>query len=378
MPVKRYLRANAIDAKDFGRWVMKAGPCARSQHFIKTPIEQNFSTDVMISYWATEYENDSWTILLLLDPHELTLRSQKNPELNLPTENWISDLRNAMEILPSATEGPMVQAESRSLYESIVKAHTFVTIEHDCKPNSGTAFLRSLIRASWEELVFREEQEISDLIGDDRFQHHFYTGDNVLQQINAERDRNIQSYRYLIEERAVLQFWCQHLDHAMHAFSTDVVDQRLEPHLPTELAWPVSRERRRWAYLRGKLAKMEATISNHMEAFSARTALEESFAASRQAAAAMEQTEIANRHARSAGQLTKIATIIVPCTFVASIFSMNGSFAAGEHLFYVYWAISVPVTITLLAWVLHADIKKMWHDWRGTRSKEVQGADKTV
>ena len=98
-----------------------------------------------------------------------------------------------------------------------------------------------------------------------------------------------------------------------------------------------------WARLHEKLATMETTTSNHMEAYSARAVLEGTFAAYRQAEEsreqtleANEQTKIANRHARSAGQLTKIATIIVPCTFVASISSIGGLFAAGEHLFFVY------------------------------------------
>lgn len=109
--------------------------------------------------------------------------------------------------------------------------------------------------------------------------------------------------------------------------------------------------------------------SANMEAFSTQIALGGSFAAYRRAEDANEQTweaneqtkiAIANRHARSAGQLTKITTVIVPCSFVASIFSMGGAFGAGEHLFFVHWARSVTITVALLSWVLHGDIKKMW------------------
>ncbi|CAN8103214.1 unnamed protein product [Discula destructiva] len=66
----------------------------------------------------------------------------------------------------------------------------------------------------------------------------------------------------------------------------------------------------------------------------------------------LKQTEAGNRMARSSGQLTKIATVIVPCSFVASIFSMGDEFAAGKSLFYVYWVISMPTTAVLLFWVL--------------------------
>lgn len=172
-----------------------------------------------------------------------------------------------------------------------------------------------------------------------------------------------------------MQLWRERLKRTTYAFSMDVdchCQRSQSPH-----------ESRIWARLLEKLTTIETTISNHMDAFSARAALEGSFAAYRQAdesreqtREANEQTKIANRHARSAGQLTKIATIIVPCTFVASIFSMGGSFAAGEHLFFVYWAISVPITLALLSWVLHGEIKKMWHKWRGNQNKEGKQADK--
>lgn len=76
--------------------------------------------------------------------------------------------------------------------------------------------------------------------------------------------------------------------------------------------------------------------------------MEEKFEASREA-------QDAERQARSDVQLTKIATIVVPCTFIASIFSMGVSFAAGEGLLYVYWAISVPITVVLFVWVLQKE-----------------------
>jgi Mg2+ and Co2+ transporter CorA len=264
------------------------------------------------------------------------------------------------------------------MYESLGSAHADVAIEHDYRPISGTAFVRNLVRAVWEESIYRTEAEINDKLYEDRFQYGFYRD---VKQTYTENDRNAQSYHSLIQKRIEVQFWREELKRTTYAFSMDIDYQRSQPQLPTKLT--EARESRIWARLHEKLATMESTISNHTEAFSARAALEVSFAAYRQAEEskhqtreANEQTTIANRHARSAGQLTKIATIIVPCTFVASIFSMGGSFAAGEHLFFVYWAISVPITAALLAWVLHKDIKEMWHKWRGHQNKEEKQADK--
>lgn len=302
----------------------------------------------------------------------------KNPETTLKLGPRLFSGRSATEVLPSATEGPIKQAESRSLYESIWKAHAAVAVEHDCKPISGTAFVRNLVRAAWEQLISQREWALFDYFQQDRYEHELYEGINAMKQKHAEKDRNAQNFHGMMGRRVELQMWRKRLKTAMRAFSMDTVDQGSEQRVPVhaKLTCSLTQEGRIWTELYEKLATMEATISNHMEALSARAALEGSFAAYRQAEEANRQTNIANRHARSSGQLTKIATIIVPCTFVASIFSMGGPFAAGEHLFFVYWAISVPITIALLSWVLHGDIKKMWHKWRGNQNKEGKQADK--
>lgn len=49
------------------------------------------------------------------------------------------------------------------------------------------------------------------------------------------------------------------------------------------------------------------------------------------------------RQSLNAGQLTSMATIFIPASLVAAVFSMGGKFAAGENLFWVFWVISVPL-----------------------------------
>ena len=51
---------------------------------------------------------------------------------------------------------------------------------------------------------------------------------------------------------------------------------------------------------------------------------------------------------------------------------MGGSFAPGEDLFYVYWAISIPITFALLIWVIHTEVREWWNDqeentWSGRK-----------
>jgi hypothetical protein len=55
------------------------------------------------------------------------------------------------------------------------------------------------------------------------------------------------------------------------------------------------------------------------------------------------ETSAANKQARQVGYLTSLATIFIPLSFVAAIFSMGGDFSAGSDRFWVYWVVAVPV-----------------------------------
>ena len=100
-------------------------------------------------------------VVLLVDPKEKILHCEENPEATLKTISPRLDPgRIATEVLPRPTKGPMTQAENRSMYESLGSAHADVAIENDCRPTSGTAFVRNLVRAAWEEAIYRTKFEI--------------------------------------------------------------------------------------------------------------------------------------------------------------------------------------------------------------------------
>lgn len=54
---------------------------------------------------------------------------------------------------------------------------------------------------------------------------------------------------------------------------------------------------------------------------------------------------ISVRQSINAGYLTSMATIFIPVSLVAAVFSMNGEYAAGESLFWVFWVMAIPVTL---------------------------------
>jgi hypothetical protein len=285
-------------------------------------------------------------VLLLVDPFQTNLLYKQDLEqvVELCKNEFFGRYRT--EVLASGSKDRPVQAEHRCMYDTLVNAHDVGMVDHTCTPSSATAFARNLVRSSWEERIHRAEWDLHDQMCDDDNKHRKYQGVSDRAPSSQKRNQNAMWYQEMIEMRREFNLWRRKVKNINHAFLAEEIEPRVGKKLRAAAQLALDRERRSWARLMDKLATMEATISNHMEEFSQRAALEESFATGRQA--------------RSAGQLTKIATVIVPCTFVASIFSMGGSFAAGEDLFYVYWTISVPMTVALLVWVVHKEVLEWW------------------
>lgn len=213
---------------------------------------------------------------------------------------------------------------------------------------SATTLSRRLIHAAWAEFLYRRDTNVRDDVLDDEIAHRMYHGDVAINALEGVDRRTVQKYHQLIEVRNEVKLYKSNLNNLMWSF---------------QARYPASgkedEDQRSWDRLEETLTVLEGVIAEHMEMFAQRATMEESFAAKRQA--------------RSAGQLTIIATVAVPCTFVASVFSMGGKFAAGESLFGVYWAISIPATVVLLAWVLFATSPKLqqlkyqltsWRRWR--------------
>ncbi|KAI0503236.1 hypothetical protein F5B22DRAFT_662181 [Xylaria bambusicola] len=66
-------------------------------------------------------------------------------------------------------------------------------------------------------------------------------------------------------------------------------------------------------------------------------------------AISVRESIIANQQARQVGYLTSLATLFVPISFIAAVFSMGGDYAADQKRFYVFWAVSLPVAVVALS-----------------------------
>lgn len=108
------------------------------------------------------------------------------------------------------------------------------------------------------------------------------------------------------------------------------------------------------------MTSLETLVTGHMEMFAQRATMEESFAARRQA--------------RSAGQLMyhhRYDHGTLHLCRVDLFHEMTDNSLRGSLCLEIYWAISTPATLMLLAWVLFAMrprlqqvLAQLWRSWR--------------
>ncbi|QGA20324.1 hypothetical protein EYB26_008026 [Talaromyces marneffei] len=63
---------------------------------------------------------------------------------------------------------------------------------------------------------------------------------------------------------------------------------------------------------------------------------------------ALMETEKSISDSKALSRLTILGSLFIPVSFVCSFFSMNGDFAVGETKFWVYFAVTLPLVLTIL------------------------------
>ncbi|KAI1660014.1 hypothetical protein F4813DRAFT_386886 [Daldinia decipiens] len=325
------------------------------------------SLESLVSYWGKSYEPDSWTAVVLIDPYKTYLRPKSTDSSNTPARYELTDIsfnRDFLyEVMNTGIRSDTRQSSQRSTFDAAVAAYGSDQLDklpHTKDPFTGTMFVRNIIRSAWEDFVIRRAREVHDLIIEDQMEHDTSNSGKYQARISSWDTSTIDSYQALMIIRQVIHDEKNAVNSIMWKFRCrDTLSPPPQRNLSQD--GNVQQERvqdsseeegKSWTMIYEELARVESTIADHMEMWSQR--------------ATLVQTAAANRLARTSGQLTKIVTIIVPCSFVASIFSMGGRFAAGEDYFFVYWAISLPVTCALLSWVLYGDIQDVYQKARAT------------
>ncbi|KAI1121728.1 hypothetical protein F5Y10DRAFT_288168 [Nemania abortiva] len=360
----------------FGDCAIEAGSIIRDSSLIRSPVAPVLFSNA-VSCWTKASEPNSWTAVILVDPYRTHIRNPAAPDrYELLEIKGVATPHYT--VLNTGTRSDMRQLPLCSIFDTAFAAYDSNGIPHTNDPFEGTILVRNIIRSKWESFVGSITMDVRETyVADQKEYLPHYTKPGEPPIMLPRNTDILRSYQELI----VLRQWIMEYKDIMnpilwkfrckddgilsqdHANPPEVVDHDYD-----SLQNALREEKKSWVILDEKFSKMEATVASQMDMWAQRAALQ-------QATASLAQAEASTRSARTSGQLTKIATIIVPCTFVASIFSMNGRFAAGEDLFFVYWTISVPVTLGLLAWVLHEDIRNVYRSVANFE-KKLESGDK--
>lgn len=266
------------------------------------------------------------------------------------------------------------------LWDTILEAYETQGILITDDPFSSGRIIRSFIFTAWENYI-HGQYYINKTVWVSGLDDSHKLRDITPEDRNAalERSHKIASeYQNLRHLRQQLHQDTLDLRRILQVFGFDEV-KSLPPQSDEQSNAGLALEPRRWRRLQEYMNFLDELISGNMAMFAQRAVVEEAFASRLQAYDSLKQTQAANkqaaaanRTARSSGQLAKIATVAVPCTLAASIFSMNGDFAAGEPLFFVYWCVALPLTFAMLAWTLQQDFQE-WRKRSGKHLEEVEG-----
>lgn len=280
--------------------------------------------------------------VVVVDQHPITLLNTQSMG-RIVLENYVPVKKVFYQVVDSPND-QTPQPHERPMFDAIVEAYESKAVGATDDPFSATVCVQNFVRSAWEDQIKQDESVVVEEV---IFDENMYNSEES--QASTKQDSVILAYRNLMMQRRGVNGRLKLLRTIIWELRHRVAAQEaygLEDLTRTQIEL--------WRYLEQMLEDTEMQLANHLEMYSQRAIMQESFEAHRQTAAS-------NRLARSSGQLTKIATVVVPCTIVASVFSMNGEFAAGESLFFVYWAVSIPVTLCLLFWVIHSDVLEAWN-----------------
>lgn len=202
-----------------------------------------------------------------------------------------------------------------SLFEDMLTLYPRTVRNSTLEPNSCTDVCRRLVLSAWTARVRIIEAQVAQERTD------MSMGDGLAARNTRKifilpwaRPWQPEDFNRLVRASAVLQSIDAELRSNLNALGVDTSEaQFLDP-------WEVTA----WKNLREAIQlqkfRVDSILETYMQAISVRQSI-------------------------NAGYLTSMATIFIPVSLVAAVFSMGGEFAAGESLFWVFWVVAVPVTL---------------------------------
>lgn len=239
--------------------------------------------------------------------------SQKSP--------WYPPYNTEVTLLPSSGWPTTEQAPSmQSLFDDILLLYPLTLRQSVSNPKDCTDICRNLVLSAWTaRLRIVEAQIIQEL-------HKMSAGAATDFAPTTWLDNSWslpwqpREFGRLMRAKAALEAVDADLYRNIDALGIGATAQTVE-------AW----EADAWKSLQNAVRISKTRVEIISQAYTQAVSVRESITS--------------NKQARQVGFLTSLATLFIPISFIAAIFSMGGDFSAGASRFWVYWAIAIPVVL---------------------------------
>ena len=262
------------------------------------------------AYLTKHYANDDLHVILLDHP------DRGEHRIPVPSLTSMAPLPSDSSQWSSINQ----RASDMSLYDEILSIYAEIDHGATADPRTCLAACRHIILTMWKGyLRFRELEYIrfndSSNFGKplDNLHGWFHTWDTSWRA---------EAFHSLLYQQLATSSIATGLRNAMRVFGVEAPDTVVD-----------KREKEDWHALQLSVTSLREQLANLINGYSQEASIQES--------------KTSNYQARSVGRLTSLATILVPFSVTAALFSMGGDFQAGQSLFWVFWVIAIPIAAVL-------------------------------
>ncbi|KAF4308648.1 hypothetical protein GTA08_BOTSDO03452 [Botryosphaeria dothidea] len=244
---------------------------------------------------------------------------------------------------PQQWQNPPPRPLSISLFDNLV--HIYTTHPHNTTSDTMTAtiVIRNLLLSTWQGVIKAKEMDYYYLWEKTSFSKAHYASPGSWYSA-WERNWQSEYFNALTYHMMTVMNRMRDVDDTFRMLG--LASAAASPSSPGQGPPTFSpRELRDWQALRAHATALHERFSHTLATYEQRASVEESL--------------LANKQARNVGRLSALATVLVPFSVIAGIFSMSGEFAAGEDLFWVFWLLAPTVSGMLMVWLFFEKIVRI-------------------
>ncbi|KAH7411397.1 hypothetical protein BKA64DRAFT_380453 [Cadophora sp. MPI-SDFR-AT-0126] len=342
---ERYFCVKYREVREFGHQLRDwRTVCALTgRHLAAIGFEGRLDTTAAVarkfSFWSRKDENDSWDVIILCDPpvHKLHIMSRAMTSAAFhgePFQGGYPDFVKREDGRQSQTQTLEPPPRTSFLDDlCFYYEHYSEVLAHSCgsqatiTPKLATIFPLKIVCSHYLKVIDYFEMII-----------------NRLAKVEWKLSRRSDYADYDDHEGANVQEQWSSLQlsaRRLAEFSDDVEDILRDlaipitpPDTPSHSHWTSSDEDLRYIYQR--LQKMK----NKVDQLTSATMGLSNIVGSRQA---LSEARRSVKEAKSTKTLTVVGLVFIPLAYTCALFSMSDDFRPGSHLFWVYFAVSVPL-----------------------------------